>query len=73
MKTWIKNKFATEPKAWIKFFAVVFIGTGLGYLYYQYFGCQGTCPLTNNSNITMGLGAFLGINFGIDYIIKKDK
>ena len=73
MKTWLKNKFSNEPKAWAKFLAVVLIGAGLGYLYYQYLGCRGTCPLTNNSNITIGLGAFMGINFGMDFIMKKNK
>jgi hypothetical protein len=74
MQKWIKKRFTNDPKAWAKFFAVALFGAGLGYLYYNYFGCNGTCPMTNNSNITIGIGAFLGANFGIDFIMnKKDK
>lgn len=71
MKSWIKNKLTNDPKAWIKFIIVVLFGAGLGYIYYQYWGCSGTCPITNSSNITTGLGAFMGMNFGMDFIIKK--
>jgi F0F1-type ATP synthase assembly protein I len=73
MKRWMKNRLKNDPKSWIKFVSVVLIGAGAGYVYYHYFGCQGTCPLTNNSNITIGLGAFLGMNFGMDFIMKKNK
>jgi F0F1-type ATP synthase assembly protein I len=73
MKMWIKNRFTQDPAAWFKFISVVLIGAGIGYFYYQYFGCRGTCPLTNNSNITTGLGAFMGLNFGIDFIKKRKK
>ena len=73
MKSWMKNRLKHDPKSWIKFVSVVLIGAGAGYIYYYYFGCQGTCPLTNNSNITIGLGAFMGLNFGMDFIIKKNK
>ena len=71
MLKWIKRRFSTDPKAWIKFLAVALLGAGIGYLFYNYFGCNGTCPITNNSNLTVGLGAFMGANFGIDFIMNK--
>ena len=71
MRNLIKKRFSTDPKDWTKFFAVALLGAGLGYSYYTYFGCNGTCPITNNTNLTVGLGAFIGANFGIDFIMNK--
>jgi hypothetical protein len=73
MRTWLKKRFSTDPKAWFKFLSLVLVGAGLGYTYYYYFGCNGTCPITNNSNLTVGLGTFLGANIGIDFIVNKNK
>lgn len=73
MKEFFKNHFKSDFGAWFKFVAVVVLGAGLGYLYYRYFGCNGTCPLTGNANITIALGSLLGANLGIDLILKKKK
>ena len=67
----IKNWFINDPKAWMRFFGVAVLGAGLGFLYYQYFGCRGTCPITNNSGLTTSLGLLFGVNFGMDFILKK--
>jgi hypothetical protein len=67
----IRNWFTNDPKAWMKFFGLAVLGAVLGFFYYKYFGCRGTCPITNNSGLTISLGLLLGINFGIDFILKK--
>jgi F0F1-type ATP synthase assembly protein I len=71
MITKIKNWFTNDPKAWMKFIGLAVLGAGLGFFYYKYFGCRGTCSITNNSGLTTSLGLLLGINFGIDFILKK--
>lgn len=47
-------------KAVIKLIAGVVLGSLLGYAYYHFFGCQGTCPLSSNWLTTTLFGAFFG-------------
>ncbi|HDL18400.1 MAG TPA: hypothetical protein ENH29_05045 [Bacteroidetes bacterium] len=73
MRKFFKNHFKSDSGAWLKFTAVVVLGAGLGYLYYRFWGCNGTCPLTENANITVALGTLFGANLSIDFILKKKK
>jgi hypothetical protein len=39
------------------------IGAIAGYLYYNYFGCNGGCAITGNPFISIAYGAFVGFFF----------
>lgn len=39
----------------------IILGGTIGYLYYHYVGCMsGTCPITSNPYMSIGLGALSG-------------
>lgn len=39
----------------------VVAGAIIGFLYYKYYGCNGTCPISGNPYISTGYGAVLGL------------
>jgi len=63
--------FTTEKKSWYKFAGVVLVGAGLGYLYYHWFGCRQSCPISGNAWLMTGFGMVMGINLGWGFIRKQ--
>lgn len=55
------NKLEYKMKKYLINIAVgIIIGGILGYLYYYFVGCSGSCPITSNWMISVLYGAFLG-------------
>ena len=48
----------------LKLILFILAGSGIGYLYYHFFGCNGTCPITSNPFTTM---AYFGVVAGLLY------
>ena len=48
-------------KSWIKILLFVAGGAALGYVYYLFFGCAGTCPITSSPYRTMAYFSVVGL------------
>ncbi|MEA3495908.1 MAG: hypothetical protein U9R42_07730 [Bacteroidota bacterium] len=43
------------------------VGTLIGFLYYKLVGCRsGSCPITSNPYLTMGMGFISGVLLSVD-------
>lgn len=60
-------------KSWFIIFLFVLGGAGLGYLYYLFFGCRGSCPITSDPFRTMAYFAVTGALVGIINLPEKKK
>lgn len=49
----------------------VFIGAGLGFSYYYFIGCNGSCPISGNPYISTLYGAGLGLLWVLPLSSKK--
>ena len=58
-------------KNWLLPLSFTLGGAVLGYLYYRFFGCQGSCPITSSPVLTMLYMGFIGLL--VSGIVKKDK
>ncbi len=57
-------------KKWLRLAAFVSGGALLGFLYYRFFGCTGTCPITSSPWRTMLYTGFIG--FLLSVITTKE-
>lgn len=59
---------------WAKRILPVVTGAMAGYAYYNYIGCNGSCPISGNPYVSTVYGAFAGFLF-VDWksIFKKNK
>jgi len=48
---------------WTKRVFPVVLGATLGYSYYHFVGCNGSCPISGNPFISTAYGAFAGFLF----------
>jgi len=51
----------------------VFIGAVLGFSYYYFIGCNGSCPISGNPFISTLYGAGMGLLWVLPFNSKKDK
>jgi hypothetical protein len=47
-------------KKWVRVITGGIVGGALGYIYYYFWGCNGSCSITNSSIKTVGFGVVLG-------------
>lgn len=67
------NRFEIIWK-WTKRIFPVVIGATAGYAYYNFIGCNGSCPISGNPYVSTVYGAFAGFLF-VDWktIFNKNK
>ncbi|MEJ2193990.1 MAG: hypothetical protein P8X73_03915 [Ignavibacteriaceae bacterium] len=49
-------------KIWTKtkYFLPLILGAGVGFLYYTYIGCNGSCPISGDPYISTAYGSLIG-------------
>ena len=57
----------------VKILLFVLAGAGFGYLYYVFFGCRGSCPITSDPVKTMVYFAAVGGLISVLFLPEKKK
>jgi hypothetical protein len=65
-----RNQKKIILKKYLRLVIFVLSGTALGYGYYHFFGCEGSCPLTSKWYVTTAYGSLAGLLFGLP--VKKN-
>ena len=60
-------------KPWFTIFLFLLGGAGFGCLYYWFFGCSGSCPITSDPFRTIAYFSITGILAGILCLPEKAK
>ena len=65
-------KFKIDKNFLLKKVLPVFAGAALGFSYYYFIGCNGSCPLSGNPYISTLYGAGLGLLWAFPLNSKKE-